>query len=227
MRLMARPASTGSILLALCCAGGCATNAPAPKPTGSAATATLTATTAAKPTSSATAPTTTATAPITTTAPTSPSSLTAQFAGNWTGHLEYRDFQSNAQVFLPTWLTIRERPDRTSLELDYLYDDGPNKTVRERMILAIDRAAATIRMTSDRDHTSEIYIVEGLDGFAKQGRGTLTLTGPGTENDKQVQVRITLTLRRNLYTLRKETQHVGEGFKLRHGYTFTRAQPPA
>jgi hypothetical protein len=153
-------------------------------------------------------------------------SLTAQFAGAWTGQLEYRDFQSDAQVFLPTWLTIRERPDRTSLELDYVYDDGPNKTVRERMTLALDRAAATARLTSDRDHTSEVYAVEGLEAFAQQGRGTLILTGPGTENDQPVQVRITLTLRRNLYTLRKETQRAGEAFKFRDAYTFTRARPP-
>ncbi len=207
MVLMPRPASSCSILFALGCAGGCASTAP---------TATSAASTA--PTAASHA----STAPLA-----APSSLTAQFAGSWTGQLEYRDFQSNAQVFLPTWLTIRERPDRTSLELDYIYDDGPSKTVRERMILAVDRAAATIRMTSDRDQTNEVYAVEGLDAFAKQGRGTLILTGPGTENEKPVQVRITLTLRRNLYTLRKETQHVGEDFKFRDGYTFTRARPPA
>jgi len=197
MPVMPGTASAWSVLLALLCASGCAK-----------------------------APSTSATAALVA-PPTTASSLTAQFAGRWTGQLEYRDFQSDAQVSLPTWLTIRERPDHASLELDYVYDDGPNKTVRERMILAFDRAASTARMTSDRDHTSEVYAVEGLDAFAKQGRGTLILTGPGTENDKPVQVRITLTLRRNLYTLRKETQHAGEDFKFRDAYTFTRAEPPS
>lgn len=153
--------------------------------------------------------------------------LNTNFVGKWTGQLEYRDFQSNAQVFLPTWLTITETPDQKSLQFNYIYDDGPTKTVRELMIVTLDPATAKITFTSDRDHSSDTYTVQGLDDFAKLGRGTLTLTGPGKENDKLVEVSITLTLRRNLYTFRKETRHQGEDFKFRDAYTFTRAEPPS
>jgi hypothetical protein len=73
------------------------------------------------------------------------------------------------------------------------------------MIVTLDPAAAKMSFTSNRDHSSDTYDVQGLEEFAKLGRGTLVLTGPGKENDKPVDVRITLTLRRNLYTLRKET----------------------
>jgi hypothetical protein len=148
--------------------------------------------------------------------------LYQQFLGPWTGHLEYRDFQSDEQVFLPTWLTITEGGD--ALQLDFIYDDGPTKVIRERMRLKLDGAA---EISSDRDQTRERYQVSGLDEFAKLGRGVLTLTGTGQENDRPVDVLIKLTLRRNMFTLRKETRAAGEPFRFRHGYAFTRAAPPS
>ncbi len=153
--------------------------------------------------------------------------LNTNFVGKWTGQLEYRDFVSNAQTFLPTWLTITETPDQKSLHFEYVYDDGPTKTVRELMTVTLDPATAKMAFSSDRDHSSDVYSVQGLEEFSKLGRGTLTLTGPGKENDKPVDVRITLTLRRNLYIFRKETRHQGEDFKFRDAYTFTRAEPPS
>jgi hypothetical protein len=149
--------------------------------------------------------------------------LNTNFVGKWTGQLEYRDFQSNAQVLLPTWLSVTETPDQKSLQFNYVYDDGPTKIVRELITVTLD--PTTAKMTFTSDHNSETYAVQGLDDFAKLGRGILTLTGPGKENDKPVDVRITVTLRRNLYTLRKETRHQGEDFKFRDAYTFTRAEP--
>lgn len=153
--------------------------------------------------------------------------LNTNFVGKWTGQLEYRDFQSNAQVFLPTWLSVVETGDKRSLQFSYIYDDGPSKVVRELMTVTLDPVTSKIGFTSDREHTTETYAVQGLEEFAKLGRGTLILTGPGKENSKPVDVRITLTLRRNLYTYRKETREQGEDFKFRDGYTFTRAEPPS
>jgi hypothetical protein len=155
-----------------------------------------------------------------------PTDLNTQFTGKWTGQLEYRDFQTNDQTLLPAWLTITETPDHKSLQFHYIYDDGPTKIVRELSLVTLDPVTQTITFTSDRDHSTDTYTVQGLDAFAKQGRGTLTLTGPGRENDKPIDVRITLTLRRNLYTFRKETRHPGEDFKFRDAYAFTRADPP-
>lgn len=164
-----------------------------------------------------------ATAPSSGAAPAAANPLHAQFLGAWTGQLEYRDFQSDAQVFLPTWLTITEGAG--ALQLDFVYDDGPTKVVRERMLLAI--ADGNAELSSDRDHTRDHYQVSGLDAFAKLGRGVLTLTGTSRENDRPVDVQITLTLRRNLFTLRKETRAGSEPFRFRDAYTFTRATPPA
>ena len=153
-------------------------------------------------------------------------SLNQNMTGEWVGQLEYRDFQTNERVFLPTWLNMTPGADGSSVTLGYTYDDGPTKTVREESTLAISTASKTATITSNRDHTSDTYAVSGLEEFAKLNRGTLILTGPGKENDKPVDVRITITLRRNLFTLVKETKHAGEDFKFRDGYTFTRKDRP-
>ncbi|MEO7038527.1 MAG: hypothetical protein ABI446_01055 [Gemmatimonadaceae bacterium] len=168
---------------------------------------------------------------------TAPSDLNAAFIGDWTGQLEYRDYTTNERTFLPTWLKITESAEHRSLVFSYVYDDGPTKTVREHVDFVLDPATRKA-MLSDRDETSSkvktsvsTYDVAGLDEFRKTGRGVLVLTGDGEDNDKPADVRITITLRRNLYTARKEVRAKGsvddQDFHFRDGYLFTRAQSPA
>ena len=147
-------------------------------------------------------------------------------SGAWTGQLEYRDFQTDKRVFLPTWLDIAASPDGKSLQFTYVYDDGPTKTITERSTLSLDLANKRATLTSDRDHSADTYSIEGLEKLRPSGFGDLVLTGTGTENDKPVDVRISLTLNRNLYTFRKETRPPGKDFLFRDGYSFTRRNPP-
>jgi hypothetical protein len=148
------------------------------------------------------------------------------FEGDWVGQLQYRDFGNDSRVFLPTWLRISRTADGRSLQFDYTYDDGPTKTVKETSLVTMDLAAGTFTVTSNRDHSSDVYKLAGLSEFSAKGRGSLTLTGTGTENDKPVDVRITITVARNLYTYRKETRLAGAEFLFRDAYTFTRKDPP-
>jgi hypothetical protein len=154
------------------------------------------------------------------------SNVYAGLLGDWVGQLEYRDFSSNERVFLPTWLNVRPAADAKSVQFTYTYDDGPDKTVKELSTVALEESAGTATFTSDRDHSSDTYRVEGLQEFAKTGRGKLLLTGTGEENDKKVDVRITIVVRRNLYTYVKATRLSGQEFQFRDGYTFTRKEPP-
>jgi hypothetical protein len=147
------------------------------------------------------------------------------FVGSWTGVLEYRDYQSDKMVRLPTWLEIQTSP-RGPLHLTYIYDDGPTKTVVERSTVTLDAQANTYTVTSDRDHSSDIYRVSGYQDLLSKGLGILTMTGTGQENDKPVEVRITLTIGRNLYIFRKETREAGQEFRTRDEYVFTRRDPP-
>lgn len=159
-------------------------------------------------------------------APSSADSVTAPFVGDWVGVLEYRDFQSDARVQLPTWLSVQPASNANSVILIYTYDDGPTKTVIEKSTVSIDSATKRYTVTSDRDHSSDNYQVEGLENLAAKHRGVLVLSGSGTENDKKVDVRITVTIGRNLYKFVKETRLPGQDFLFRDGYTFTRRDPP-
>ncbi|MFY9646478.1 MAG: hypothetical protein WAK29_14960 [Terriglobales bacterium] len=148
----------------------------------------------------------------------------AALSGLWTGQLEYRDFESDKRVLLPTWLEVKPAPDGRSLQFVYTYDDGPAKIVTEQSTVAIDPAAHRFTMTSDRDHSTDTYQITGLDSL-QAGRGQFTLTGTGAENGKPVDVRILVTIKRNLYQFRKETRLPGQEFNFRDGYTLTRRNP--
>ena len=150
----------------------------------------------------------------------------AGFVGEWVGQLEYRDFSDNTRALLPTWLRVSYSADGRSLQFAYVYDDGPNKIVKEMVLVSIDTKAATASFSSNRDHSTDTYNVAGLPEFSKAGRGTLTLTGNGSENGEQVDVRITITLRRNHYAYQKETRAPGREFAFRDGYALTRKQAP-
>lgn len=139
--------------------------------------------------------------------------------GEWTGTLEYRDFQTNERVVLPTWLEIEHSQDGASLRFSYMYDDGPSKTVTEVSTITIDPAEAQFSITSDRDHSSDSYQIVKRSG---EKRVQLLLTGKGKENGKAADVRITIKVDRNLYQFTKETRIAGQGFAFRDGYTFTR-----
>lgn len=147
----------------------------------------------------------------------------AVLAGSWTGQLEYRDFQSEQRVVLPTWLEVKSAADGSSLEFSYTYDDGPTKTVTELSTITIDSAAHSFTITSNRDHSADSYQIEDLSS-GKRGI-QFTLTGHGQENHKPVDVRIHLAIDRNLYRFTKETRAGGADFAFRDGYIFTRRNP--
>lgn len=67
------------------------------------------------------------------------------FVGNWTGELEYRDYQSDQHVKLPTWLDVTVSPDGRGLQFHYLYDEGPNKVVEEVSAVTIDPQMSCLR----------------------------------------------------------------------------------
>lgn len=44
-------------------------------------------------------------------ATTNAAAIYSAFEGKWTGVLEYRDYQSDKRVQLPTWLEVKDTPD--------------------------------------------------------------------------------------------------------------------
>jgi hypothetical protein len=148
------------------------------------------------------------------------------FIGAWTGELEYRDFQSDQRVKLPTWLVVQLSPDGRGMQFHYTYDDGPSKVVEELAAVTIDPQGSTFTVSSDRNKSKDTYQLAGIEKFAAAGKGTLELTGAGTENDQKVDVRIVIKVGRNFYRYVKESKIAGGTFQFRDGYSFTRRDPP-
>jgi hypothetical protein len=153
--------------------------------------------------------------------------------GKWVGVLEYRDYQSNERVKLPTWLEVTPTGDGKSLTFAYTYDDGPSKTVRESEIVTIDPAAANwtiqdVPAPASRSAAEKsVYSVQGLSQM-KAARGKLTLLGSGTDNDKKVDVQENVLLGRNIFQMERTVRAPQEkDFLFRHIFVFTREQPPA
>jgi hypothetical protein len=143
-------------------------------------------------------------------------------AGQWAGTLEYRDFQSDERVSLPTNLEVVVAPDGKSLRLTYTYDDGPGKIVRESSTFVIDSEKRSVTITSDRTKSSEQLAISNVDETARTKRLTLILTGAGEENNKKVDVRSTLSCSPNGLSWLRETRLSGQDFAFRDKYSLTR-----
>lgn len=141
--------------------------------------------------------------------------------GDWVGTLTYRDFQSDRQVVLPT--TLVASPRDGLVQLDFSFDDGPGKTVTERMELSVDPAAKTLTLASE--DSRDTYRIEPGSRLQPAGALDLSMTGRGTENDKPVEVREALTLTPSLMVLRRETRPAGGEFRLRHEYRLSLKMP--
>jgi hypothetical protein len=149
------------------------------------------------------------------------SAFLARFTGNWEGTLEYRDYQSNGRVTLPTLMRAELDASGQRANIAFTYDDGPGKTVFGGFSLGMDLSQAIL---SKRDgEGDDLYRVTGTMNPARGAPLNLVLWGRGTENDAPVDVRETLTVTATTYQLVRETRPVGQGaFQFRHAYNFTR-----
>ncbi|OYU45826.1 MAG: hypothetical protein CFE44_05465 [Burkholderiales bacterium PBB4] len=152
--------------------------------------------------------------------------LLSRLTGTWTGTLEYRDYQSDGRVKLPTLMRGDLAPDGQSVKLRFTYDDGPGKTLYGGFVLAFD-AQEAIASKTEEEGSPDLYRVIG-DLAAKGPEPiTLVLWGRGTENGEAVDARETLTVSATSYELLRETRIKGKGeFQFRHVYRFTRDSSP-
>ena len=137
--------------------------------------------------------------------------LSASLAGAWSGTLQYRDFGNDKQVTLPTTVTFSG--PATALRGDYVYDDGPGKTVRSTERWSLDGSTLTLGDTPAR---VTVY---------RAGPGqdlVLEAEGAGVENDQAVAVRTVLERRAAALTITRLTQLPDQPWRVRHVYTLTR-----
>jgi hypothetical protein len=135
--------------------------------------------------------------------------LSASLAGTWTGSLQYRDYSNDRQVVLPTTVTFSG--PGIALRGDYVYDDGPGKTVRstEQWVLAPD--GATLTLGSAPARVTTLRAGTGMDI-------TLEVEGTAEENKQAVAMRTLVTRTGNALTITRQTQLSGQPWLVRHVY---------
>lgn len=149
--------------------------------------------------------------------PAPPGLLGAALAGRWQGTLTYRDYGNNRRVVLPTSASIASDENGSALQVDFVYDDGPGKTVRssDRWVQAgtgfsMEKAGAPLTVSAYRSGSGNDV--------------TLVALGSGNENNAAVQVRMVLQRRGDQLTISRATQLPGQPWLLRHAYHFTQAK---
>lgn len=148
-----------------------------------------------------------------------PARLGAALAGAWRGSLTYRDYGSDKRVVLPTSASVTVAADAT-LEVGFIYDDGPGKTVRSNDTWALSADGRSLRMKRDQLDVSDYRAGTGADLL-------LVVLGTGTENGTPVQVRMVVLRRGDALTISRATQQPDQAWLLRHRYAFTLERPGA
>ena len=143
--------------------------------------------------------------------------LAQSLAGAWTGSLQYRDFGNDKQVVLPTTVTFSG--PATALQGDYVYDDGPGKTVRSREQWSLAPDASTLTLGAAGTPARVTSYVEGSGADV-----TLEAEGTGVENRQAVAVRTLLARRGDTLTITRLTQLPGQPWLTRHVYRFVRPE---
>jgi len=143
--------------------------------------------------------------------------------GEWTGTLEYKDYSNpDRRVTLPTTLSVTWAADSSDLQMYFVYDDGPGKTVTSLDRFVADPALATVTWGGVTDSLPQRYTVASRTADAATRGQTLVLEGMGEDDDAPALFRETLTLTPTSVTIRKETKPAGGVLGFRHVYRFTR-----
>jgi len=150
-----------------------------------------------------------------------PPAIYALWTGEWKGVLEYRDYQPpHGRVRLPTILSVTAANSSPALMLHFVYDDGPNKTVKSASRLTLDPAARTLTWVEDGKPATAEDTFTLAEASASGDR--LVFCGEAMDDNKPARVRLTFTTAPGEWRILKETTSDGPTFAFRHEYRFTR-----
>ncbi len=152
----------------------------------------------------------------------SPKTLHAALGGTWTGTLRYRDYQDSTRfVSLPTVVEGTTATDSTSVRLNFVYDDGPGKTVRSSDSFALNaEASALLWGPADGKRAPSSFVVQQLSGDTTL---TLVVEMIGEDDNRKARIRETLTVDANELHILKDVQFRADApWVFRHEYRFRR-----
>lgn len=152
----------------------------------------------------------------------SPRTLHAALGGKWTGALRYRDYQDSTRfVSLPTVVDGTAAADSASVRLDFVYDDGPGKTVRSGDTFALNAdASALVWGPSDGKRAPSTFAVQQISGGNPY---TLVVEMNGEDDNRKARIRETLTVGASELRILKEVQFTADApWVFRHEYRLRR-----
>ena len=152
----------------------------------------------------------------------SPRTLHAALGGRWTGTLRYRDYRDSTRfVSLPTVVEGTTAADSTSVRLDYIYDDGPGKTVRSSDVFSLNaEMTALLWGPAKGERAPSTFAVQRISGV-----GPLTLVADmnGEDDNRKARIRETLTVDSGELRILKEVQFKADApWVFRHEYVLRR-----
>lgn len=147
--------------------------------------------------------------------------LYALWTGEWTGILEYRDYQPpHRRVSLPTTLAVTPASDAAALILRFVYDDGPKKTVKSTSRLAFDPGARRLTWSDEGKPVSPEDTFTLAEASPDGTR--LVFLGQSMDDNKPSRIRYTFISAPGAWSILKETTSDGPAFTFRHEYRFTK-----
>ena len=153
----------------------------------------------------------------------SPKALHAALGGTWTGALRYRDYQDSSRfVSLPTVIEGTTAGDSANVRLDFVYDDGPGKTVRSSDTFSLNaQARALLWGPADGTRAPSTFAVQQFSGG---NPFTLIVEMNGEDDNKKARIRETLTVSANELRILKEVQFKADApWLFRHEYRVNRS----
>ena len=145
----------------------------------------------------------------------------ASWTGPWKGVLEYRDYQPpHGRVTLPTVLSVAPATDAPALLLQFVYDDGPNKTVKSTSRLTFDPAAGRLTWSEEGKNASAEDTFTLAEASPNGDR--LVFYGEAMDDNRPSRVRLTFKTSPGEWRILKETTSDGPVFTFRHEYRFAR-----
>ncbi|MEO7362181.1 MAG: hypothetical protein ABI120_17760 [Gemmatimonadaceae bacterium] len=153
----------------------------------------------------------------------SPKALHAALGGTWTGALRYRDYQDSSRfVSLPTVIEGTTAGDSADVRLDFIYDDGPGKTVRSSDTFSLNaQARALLWGPADGTRAPSTFAVQQFSGA---NPFTLIVEMNGEDDNKKARTRETLTVSANELRILKEVQFKADApWLVRHEYRVNRS----
>ena len=148
--------------------------------------------------------------------------LHAALAGKWTGTLRYRDYQDSTRfVSLPTVVEGTTAADSMNVRLDFVYDDGPGKTVRSSDTFSLnDQAHLLLWGPADGKRVASTFAVQQFSG---SNPFRLIVEMNGEDDNRKALIRETLTVDAGELRILKEVQFKADlPWLFRHEYRVSR-----